>query len=69
MRRYLTLAAAGNPVFRFGSAPTKAFSAWEPACWDARAQGHVETQFRWIAPCRRRLERDGDYPKATEQAA
>lgn len=29
--------------------------------WDHAHLGHP-TQFEWIAPCRRRLERDGDYP-------
>lgn len=32
-------------------------------CWLVWVEGADEdTQFEWIAPCRKRLERDGDYP-------
>lgn len=58
------------PMFKGRLDPTgSTATAYCWIVWDARPQGHVETQFRWIPPCRRRLERDGDYPKATEQAA
>jgi hypothetical protein len=32
-------------------------------CWLVWRKGHSgETRFHWISPCRKRLERDGDYP-------
>ena len=32
-------------------------------CWLVWIDGlGPETQFEWIAPCRKRLEREGDYP-------
>jgi hypothetical protein len=30
-------------------------------CWIVWRNGETDTRMRWIAPCRRRLERDGDY--------
>lgn len=33
-------------------------------CWLVWHKGHVgETRFHWLAPCRKRLERSGDYPE------
>lgn len=31
-------------------------------CWIIFEQGNFITEFHWIPPCRKRLERDGDYP-------
>lgn len=33
-------------------------------CWIIWEHGYSGTALRWIAPCRRRLERPGDYPEA-----
>lgn len=31
-------------------------------CWIVWMQGQHDTRMRWIPPCRKHLERDGDYP-------
>lgn len=31
-------------------------------CWVIWRHQHTDTRLRWIPPCRKRLERDGDYP-------
>lgn len=31
-------------------------------CWIVWMQGQNDTRMRWIPPCRKHLERDGDYP-------
>lgn len=36
--------------------------------WLVWADGESPTKFRWIAPCRKRLERPGDYPVEAEAA-
>ena len=43
---------------------TKASSATAYSCfiWLKRDPAPADTRKRWIAPCRKRLERDGDYP-------
>lgn len=33
-------------------------------CWLVWRKGEAKTRFHWIAPCRKRLERDSDYPVA-----
>jgi len=33
-------------------------------CWLVWVDGEEETQFRWIRPCRKELERPGDYEEA-----
>ncbi|WP_083942813.1 methyltransferase [Sphingomonas soli] len=40
---------------------------WRPSTVGKMAHPHA--RFGWIAPCRKRLERAGDYPVATDQAA
>jgi hypothetical protein len=38
-------------------------------CWVVwRKRAPTGTHFRWLAPCRKRLERDSDYPAASEAA-
>lgn len=52
-----------NAVDPFHPVPgTKASSA-TAYCWMVWLNGRPHgTRFEWIAPCRDRLERDGDYP-------
>lgn len=38
-------------------------------CWLVWVDGTQFTQFNWIPPCRKHLERDGDYPDCSEVAA
>lgn len=38
-------------------------------CWIIWLHGETDTRFRWIAPCRQRLERPGDYPDYLAEAA
>lgn len=38
-------------------------------CWLIWRPGFSDTRHRWIAPCRERLERPGDYPTYPEHAA
>lgn len=37
-------------------------------CWLVWRYGQTGTEFGWIAPCRKRLERPGDYPVASQVA-
>lgn len=37
--------------------------------WNHNRTGPVDPRHRWIAPCRKQLERDGDYPAYPEQWA
>lgn len=38
-------------------------------CWVIWIHGETDTRLRWLADCRRRLERAGDYPEYAEQWA
>lgn len=48
--------------------PRKASSA-TAYCWLVWIHGETDTRLRWLADCRARLERDGDYPAYAEQWA
>jgi len=45
---------AEKPGTKVSSATSYAWLVWQ--------HGQHDTRARWIAPCRRRLERPGDYP-------
>lgn len=48
--------------------PVKAASATS-YCWFVWMHGQTDTRLRWLADCRQRLEKPGDYPEYAEQWA
>lgn len=61
-----------NTIDPFAEKPgTKASTAtsYSVLIWLKADRGNVDTRKRWIAPCRLRLERPGDYPEYLEQWA
>jgi hypothetical protein len=72
--RYKTLFSASPPsqvlqftervVMHKGKLSEKGSTA-TAYCWLVWQRGESGTRFDWIAPCRKRLERPGDYPKET----
>lgn len=64
----LIQANAPDPFNVKDGKPVKASTATS-YCWLIWQPGQRDTRHRWIPPCRRQLERDGDYPAYADQWA
>lgn len=53
----------------FAEKPGTKVSTATSYCWFVWIEGQSDTRLRWIAPCRKRLERDGDYPDYSAASA
>lgn len=65
----LVRAGAVDPKAAKPGAKASTATSYSAFVWLKNAAQPVETRKRWIAPCRKQLERDGDYPADVEGIA